>query len=425
MAVKWIKTKYPGVRYREHAIRKHGGNRPDKCFSIRYKRDRKDVEEVIGWSSEGVTAESAFKLLVQIRENARLGVGAASIRELKTLNQQQKMDQIEAEAKRNKQAITFSQFWHESYLPHNLENKSDGSVRTELGLFQNWIEPYVGGLPISKLSVAVIEKLIAEARKKQKSPATIRYILAVISQMWSRAKLAEIVSGDCPCRMVKKPRQDNRRCRFLTKEEAKKLLDELALRSRDTHDIALISLHTGMRAGEICNLQWGEVNFVDDTIAVMDPKNRLNRHVFMTKQVHNMLNTRYKDQSKCDLVFPNRLGNKRSEISATFERAVDELGLNNSGKFTENEAGEKIAVRISDRRQKVVFHTLRHTFASWLVQHGKALYTVAELMGHTSIEMTRRYSHLAPDSLRTTAMAIEEITDPEPDGVAENDIVDS
>ena len=46
---------------------------------------------------------------------------------------------------------------------------------------------------------------------------------------------------------------------------------------------------------------------------------------------------------------------------------------------------------------KVVFHTLRHTFASWLVQAGVPLYTVQRIMGHKTIVMTQRYAHLAPD----------------------------
>ena len=75
MAVKWFKTSYLEVRYREHTTRKHGGVRPDRCYSIRYKIDGKDKEEVVDWSSEGIAQEIAFKRLSELRENLRSGSG--------------------------------------------------------------------------------------------------------------------------------------------------------------------------------------------------------------------------------------------------------------------------------------------------------------------------------------------------------------
>ncbi len=86
-----------------------------------------------------------------------------------------------------------------------------------------------------------------------------------------------------------------------------------------------------------------------------------------------------------DLVFKNTKGEQINEVSSTFARVVNQVGLNDG---------------IRDPRQKVTFHVLRHTFASWLVESGIPLYTVKELLGHETLAMTVRYSHLGDNVLR-------------------------
>ena len=88
MAVTWNKTKFLGVRYREHKSRKHGII-ADRCYSIRYKLDGKDKEEVAGWSSEGMSAEKAFKLLSTIRDNIRVGIEPKSFAGIREANEEQ------------------------------------------------------------------------------------------------------------------------------------------------------------------------------------------------------------------------------------------------------------------------------------------------------------------------------------------------
>ena len=61
-----------------------------------------------------------------------------------------------------------------------------------------------------------------------------------------------------------------------------------------------------------------------------------------------------------------------------------------------------------DTRDKVVFHTLRHTYASWLVQNGVDLYTVKELMGHSTLPMTERYAHLSKENLKNAVKKLED-----------------
>ena len=74
-------------------------------------------------------------------------------------------------------------------------------------------------------------------------------------------------------------------------------------------------------------------------------------------------------------------GGTIQEVSDTFERVVDSLGLNKG---------------ITDRRQRVTFYTLRHTFASWLALEGVTILTIQKLMRHSNIQMTMRYAHLSP-----------------------------
>jgi len=115
----------------------------------------------------------------------------------------------------------------------------------------------------------------------------------------------------------------------------------------------------------------------------------------MTESVAELL-ADLKSQNPEDFVFPGRGGVKIIEISKSFSRAIKRLGFNEG---------------ITDRRQKVCFHTLRHTFASWLAQAGEPLLTIKELLGHKTMSMTERYSHLSPDHRREAVARIQAISE--------------
>ena len=406
MAITWNKTSFLGVRYREHAKRKHGIN-PDRCYSIRYKVNSKDKEEVIGWSSEGVTPEKAFKDLSIIRENIRKGVEPQSIATMRQINEEQTKSTEAARLIEEYKRITFSAFWETQYLPSAEATKTPRTIQSEKAWYKNWVSPAIGDIPLMEISISMVEALTIKATKAGKSPASIRYIMAVISQVWNKAAERGIVQGENPTRRVKTPQVDNRRTRFLKEDEARRLLSALAGRSQDMHDIALVSLFCGLRAGEVHALTWGDLDFENDLIHVLDTKTKHNRHAFITQEVREMLERRRGIHATTELVFPRANGQERQWVSGTFARTVNDIGLNDTGKFIQDDSGNQIPKRITDARQRVVFHTLRHTFASWLVKKGTPLYTVAELMGHTTLEMTRRYSHLAPDTLKKAALTLE------------------
>jgi len=112
----------------------------------------------------------------------------------------------------------------------------------------------------------------------------------------------------------------------------------------------------------------------------------------MTQAVKEMLKARLPENLN-DLIFMDRWhGERVVRISPTYQRAVERLKLN---------------ANVEDRRQKVVFHTLRHTFASWLAIQGTALLTIKELLGYKTWAMGERYAHLIPDMKKDATLALE------------------
>jgi integrase len=109
--------------------------------------------------------------------------------------------------------------------------------------------------------------------------------LVLVRQLFNKAASWKMWSGANPVKEVKLPRLNNRRERFLTTEEADRLLEELTQVSRQLYEIAFSSLYTGMRAGEIFGLRWGHIDTKNSIILVADPKGCGSRSAFMSPEV--------------------------------------------------------------------------------------------------------------------------------------------
>jgi integrase len=391
MALDKHPTKIPGVRYRQNKARKFMG-KPDKYFFIRYRANGKLKEEGIGWASEGWNPKKASLVLSELKKNHLTAEGPQTLAEKRAIeNERKELERVKKE-RLAKETLAFSDYFQKRYFPESKINKNWRSYAREDSLFRLWIEPVIGRMPFKDIRPFHLERIKKNMTDAGKAPRSIQYALAVVRQVFNHSIKNEIYSGDNPARKVTKPKIDNRRIRFLTHEEADLVLDNLMARSQQLHDIALLSLHCGLRAGEIFNLTWGCVDFKNGSIVLMNTKSGKNRTVYMTEEVKGMLSGRIIGKPN-DLVFKGRKASVIKEISNAFNRAVIELGLNDG---------------ITDPRHRVYFHTLRHTFASWLVQNGTNLYTVKELMGHSTLAMTERYAHLGQDNLRSAVKKLEE-----------------
>jgi integrase len=373
-----------GIRYREHPTRKHG-KRPDRYWSLYYWRNNKSVCEGVGWWSEGVTQAECERLLARLKENHRWGQGPMTLKEMRGSSGAP----AAGEAETRKNGLTLAIFFEQEYLPKAKMNKAPFTVYQEARNIRSWLAP-LADMPLNSITTADLENLVvAPMMAAGKSPRTIKFAPDTFCVVWNTAKSLSLVSGENPASSVKRPRQDNKRVRFLSRAEATELLAVLKERSMYVHDLSLLSLFSGLRLGECLALTWAEVDFENGLIFVKDTKTGRNRHAYIIAEIQDMLNRRHAGKQKAARVFPKM---PQSKIWSVFSQAVQDLGLNDG---------------ITDRRQKLVFHSLRHTFASWLVQMGKPLYTVSQLLGHSDVKMTMRYAHLAPDTQRAAAKDLE------------------
>jgi integrase len=186
-----------------------------------------------------------------------------------------------------------------------------------------------------------------------------------------------------PLRKVALCRIEEKAPCFLSLGEFREL--HSAVKEEWLRDMMVLAALSGMRRGEILNLRWEQVDPRNGLITVQSSadfktKGGKKRVIPMNKCLVEMFERRLRQNGE-EFVFAVE-GRKISRwwVSRKFKRYVLKLGLDD----------------------KLHFHSLRHSFATWLVQDGASIYEVQKLLGHSSIKTTEIYSHLVPDGLRRT-----------------------
>jgi integrase len=366
---KMLPTKDMGVYTRTSAKRRHNG-KPDVCFYISYKDEgKRKVWEKIGWRSEGISHATAVNTRLERMHKKNTG------------------QPVDSKTRK----ITFAQAYAEfekTHLPGLREGKYIKSTA------QKYILPVFGSTPMHSISALDLDKFKQSLFALTLAPQTVKHILEVIRRVYNKATAWGMYYGPIPTMAVKMPKFDNTRKRFLTPEEARILLIELHAISPLWHDIALLSLFTGLRPHDIFRLRARQVNFEAGYIDVLESKPGTYTAYF-PDTVRGMLLHRVRNDKNA-LLFPSlRTGGVICTVGKTFQKAVERCGFNDG---------------VTDRRYHVVFYTLRHTFASWLAQKDVSLQKIADLMGHASTRMTEKYAKLSRESLKTALDKIKDHT---------------
>lgn len=264
--------------------------------------------------------------------------------------------------------------------------------------------------PLSNITPWIIEKWRSEQRKAGKASTTVNRDVMALKSALSKAVQWDVLDVH-PLTKVKPIKTDDHgHVRYLSKSEAerlRKVLDERELRLREERlrgnvwrrergyeeypdlfnvtyadhikPMVLLTLNTGMRRGELFNIQWEDVNFHTNKLTVKGEtaKSGKTRYIPLSKEARAVVKA-WREQQKehSGLVFPGKNGAPFNNVKSAWT-AVRE------------------AAHLNDFR----WHDMRHDFASKLVMAGVSLYAVKELLGHASIVVTERYSHLAPEHL--------------------------
>ena len=270
----------------------------------------------------------------------------------------------------------FLSFAHEFYSPGTV-----GIYKKTLGKFLN----QVGDLALQSITPRHVD-LFRENRLREVSRTTVNIELRTLRAAFYTAQRWKMMEEN-PLEKVALCKIEEKAPCFLSLAEFREL--HSAVKEEWLRDMMVLAALSGMRRGEILNLKWQNVDLRNGLITIQSSvdfktKGGKKRVVPMNRGLVEMFERRLRQNGE-ELVFALE-GRKISRwwVSRRFKRYVLKLGLDD----------------------KLHFHSLRHSFATWLVQDGASIYEVQKLLGHSSIKTTEIYSHLVSEQLHKTVNRI-------------------
>lgn len=277
-------------------------------------------------------------------------------------------------------------------------------------IFMRQLVAEFGNIPLRDFNTRLVEEWQSR-RLKINKPSTVNRLLATLQHSLQKAFEWEMVHEEAlkKVRKVKLVPENNRRLRYLTHEEGKALIGICASMPRLSHlrPILITALNTGMRREEILSLRWDRhIDLTNGFILLDKTKNGDRREIPINRPLKEALQG-IERRLDSPYVFRDSQGRRyysvRNALGTALKKVEIELclGCNHERQKTEGRTpGPCPLCGEAMRRRKGIedfhFHDLRHTFASHLVMAGIDLTTVKELLGHRTLTMTLRYSHLAP-----------------------------
>lgn len=257
----------------------------------------------------------------------------------------------------------------------------------DLGIVEH-LKSYFAGQDVTQLRAKDIRGYI-EHRRGVVSSTTINRELCLLSTAINYAKrewewnIPNPVSG-------RKLREPEGRVRWITRAEADALLRAIPTSQAYLADFVRLALNTGCRKQELLGLEWRRVDLSRNLLLLEATNTKTARrrsiplNVLAREAIIGRARFRADHCPDSPWVFAHEDGSRIQDVKKSFASACEKAG-------------------IEDFR----IHDLRHTCAAWLVSEGVPLMEVKDLLGHTTVRMTERYAHLAPENVRDAVAVLD------------------
>jgi integrase len=267
--------------------------------------------------------------------------------------------------------------WRDAVLRWLRENATKRSIETDKVHFR-WLDSHLSNYCLHEISNDVLENIALKKEAEGVTPATVNRVLEIVRALLMKAYREWEWIDKIP--VVRMRHVENRRIRWLSTEEANRLLSELPPHMKDT---AAFTLATGLRASNVTELEWQNVDM-----------NRRNAWIHADQaKTSKPISVPLNDQAMH--ILQSRLGMHERFVFTYQGKPIQQC---NTRAWT----NALLRAGIENFR----WHDLRHTWASWHVQNGTSLQELQQLGGWSSFEMVLRYAHLSGDHLRIAANRI-------------------
>nr|WP_319396331.1 tyrosine-type recombinase/integrase [uncultured Desulfobacter sp.] len=257
------------------------------------------------------------------------------------------------------------------------------------------VAPVLKNCPMDQITPLDIEGVLGRMQghnnkmKRPYAPQTVKHVYILLTRVYNWAIRREVYTGQNPCTKVSPPKFDNRISKPLKRSDMERLLDVLDnWENQRGAFVVKFALYTGKRRGEILSLRWDDIDFEHRlmTFRATNTKSGKGQTLPIGAKAFEVISDARRNKF-CDYVFPSQKGPYKPG------------GFSSVWKNIRTRAG--VTIR---------FHDLRHTYASYLASSGKVdIYTLKELLGHSTLEMTQRYAHLINGALRKAACVADDV----------------